>query len=52
MEEDDYVVKSGIDTSELIVISRKININNLKEENSYLKCNLQENVTKLNEVLK
>ena len=36
MDEDDYIVQAGIDTSESVVISHKIDINTLKEENAYL----------------
>ena len=52
IEEDDYIVAPGIDTSESIVVEHKIAIDNLREENQQLKRNLQENVEKLNETLK
>ena len=52
MEEDDYVVSAGIDTSESIVIANKLDIDYLKEENHFLKRNLQTNIDKLNEALK
>ncbi|CAI2185127.1 8879_t:CDS:2 [Funneliformis geosporum] len=42
MEKDNYVVKAGIDTSESIVISHKIDIDNLKEENTYLKFDIMQ----------
>ncbi|CAI2188509.1 409_t:CDS:1, partial [Funneliformis geosporum] len=52
MKEDNYVVKAGIDISESIIITHKLDIDYLKEENYYLKCNLQVNVEKLNDALK
>ena len=52
MEEDDYVVTVGIDTSESIVTTQKLDIDYLKEENHFLKRNLQANVDKLNDALK
>ena len=52
MDDDDYVVQAGIDTSESVVLSHTHDIDTLKEENAYLKQNLKDNVNKLNEALK
>ncbi|CAI2172091.1 15209_t:CDS:2 [Funneliformis geosporum] len=47
MKENDYIMKASINTSESIIIAHKFDINNLKEENSYLKRNLQRKCRKI-----
>ena len=52
MEEDEDYITAGIDTTESTVFTQRSEIDTLKEENHYLKRNLQTNVEKLNEALK
>jgi hypothetical protein len=52
MEDEDYIVRPGIDVSESVITTQNIDIKTLQDENSYLKRNLQANVDKLNEALK
>ena len=52
MEEDDQVVIAGIDASESIIVSHKLDLQDLRDENQVLKRNLQINIDKLNDALK
>jgi len=52
MEEEDFIVRPGIDISESVITTQIYDIETLKDENLHLKRNLQVNVDKLNEALK
>ena len=52
MEEEDFIVRPGIDISESVITTQIYDIETLKDENLHLKRNLQANVDKLNETLK
>ncbi|CAI2200239.1 5652_t:CDS:1, partial [Funneliformis geosporum] len=43
MEEEEYIVRPGIDISESVITTQKIDIKTLQDENLHLKRNLQAN---------